>query len=84
MLITVVMIKKQRAIVRAFEQAGATTVATACRAEQLGLQPGMAWYQLMGRAVLRCPSEGRYYLDEANWQRLCRRRWLCDLADISH
>ncbi|MGC1549041.1 MAG: hypothetical protein WA777_10980 [Rhodanobacter sp.] len=74
MLITIVMIHKQRAIVRAFEQAGATTVATACRAEQLGLQPGMAWYQLMARAVLRCPGEGRYFLDVANWQRLRRRR----------
>lgn len=74
MLITIVMIHKQRAIVRAFEQADATTVATACRVEQLGLQPGMAWHQLMARAVLRCPGEGRYFLDVANWQRLRHRR----------
>jgi hypothetical protein len=74
MVITVVMVHKQRALVRAFEQAAATTAATACTAEQLGLKPGMAWHQLVGRAVLRCPGEGRYFLDLANWQRLRRQR----------
>jgi hypothetical protein len=74
MLITALMMHRQRAIVRAFEQAGATSVATACSAEQLGLKPGMAWHQLVGRAVLRCPAEGRYFLDLANWQRLRRGR----------
>ena len=74
MVITAVMVHKQRAIVRAFEQAAATTAATACRAEQLGLKPGMAWHQLVGHAVLRCPGEGRYFLDLANWQRLRQRR----------
>ncbi len=74
MVITAVMAYKQRAIVRAFEQAAATTAATACRAESLGLKPGMAWHQLVGHAVLRCPGEGRYFLDLANWQRLRQRR----------
>ena len=74
MVITAVMVLKQQAIVRMFEQAAATTAATACRAEQLGLKPGMAWHQLVGHAVLRCPGEGRYFLDLANWQRLRQRR----------
>lgn len=80
MLIMTVMRHRQRAIVRAFERAGATAVATACSAEQLGLKQGMAWHQLMAAAVLRCPASGRYFLDLANWQRLRRRRRLILLA----
>ncbi|OOG40291.1 hypothetical protein [Rhodanobacter sp. C05] len=74
MVITAVMAHKQRVIVRAFEQAAATTAATARTAEQLGLTPGMAWHQLVGHAVLRCPGEARYFVDLANWQRLRQRR----------
>jgi len=74
MVITAVMVRRQRAIVRTFEQVAATTAATARTAEQLGLKPGMAWHQLVGHAVLRCPGEARYFLDAANWQSLRRRR----------
>lgn len=83
MVITTVMVHKQRALVRAFEQAAATTAATACTAEQLGLKPGMAWHQLVGRAVLRCPGEGRYFLDLANWRRLRRQRRRMALAVVA-
>jgi len=82
MVITAVMVHKQRAIVRAFEQAAATTAATACCAEQVGLKPGMAWHQLVGHAVLRCPGDGRYFLDLANWQRLRQRRRRMALAAV--
>ena len=34
----------------------------------------MAWHQLVGHAVLRCPGDGRYLVDLVNWQRLRRRR----------
>lgn len=69
---------------RAFVQAAAITATTACTAEQLGVKPGMAWHQLVGQAVLRCPGEGRYFLDMANWQRLRqRRRRLALLAVIA-
>jgi hypothetical protein len=83
MVISAVMMIKQRAIVRAFERAAATTTGTACTAEQLGLKPGMAWHQLVGHAVLRCPGEGRYFLDVANWQRLRRRRHRIALAAVA-
>lgn len=84
MVITAVMAHRQRAIVRAFEQAAAITVTTACTVEQLGVKPGMAWHQLVSQAVLRCPGEGRYFLDVANWQRLRqRRRRLALLAVIA-
>ena len=62
MVITAVMVHKQRAIVRRFEQTAATTAATARTAEQLGLTPGMAWHQLVGHAVLRCPGEARFWM----------------------
>ncbi|KQZ68176.1 hypothetical protein ASD55_16690 [Rhodanobacter sp. Root561] len=80
MVIIAVMMVKQRKIVRAFERAAATTPATACRPEQLGLKQGMAWYSLVQHAVLRCPGEGRYFLDMANWQRLRKRRQRVALA----
>ncbi|SHM40316.1 hypothetical protein [Rhodanobacter sp. OK091] len=83
MVITAVMVHKQRALVRTFEQAAATTAATACTAEQLGLKPGMAWHQLVGHAVLRCPGEGRYFLDLANWQQLRRQRRRMALAVVA-
>ncbi|WEN15229.1 hypothetical protein PY254_00675 [Rhodanobacter sp. AS-Z3] len=73
-VINAVMMVKQHAIVRAFERAAATTAGTACGPDQLGLKQGMAWYQLVQHAVLRCPGEGRYFLDRANWQRLRKRR----------
>jgi len=74
MVITAVMAYRQRGIVRAFERAAATAPATACQPGQLGLKPGLAWHQLVAQAVLRCPGEGRYFLDAANWRRLCVRR----------
>jgi len=48
--------------------------ATARTAKQLGLKPGLAWHQLVGHAVLRCPGEARHFLDAANWQSLRQRR----------
>ena len=74
MLIATVMMHKQRSIVRAFERAAVTSAATARTAEQMGLRTGLAWHHLVGHAILRCPGEGRYFLDVANWQRLRRRR----------
>jgi hypothetical protein len=74
MVITAGIVRRQHAIVRAFQQAAATTPATACSAKQLGLKPGLAWHHLVGHAVLRCPGEGRYFLDLPNWQRLRRKR----------
>ena len=68
------MVHKQRAIVRAFEEGAVTSAGTARTAGQMGLKPGLAWHHLVSHAVLRCPGEGRYFLDVANWQRLCRRR----------
>jgi hypothetical protein len=82
-VISAVMMLKQRAIVRTFERAAATTAATACSAEQLGLRQGLAWFQLVHHAVLRCPGEGRYFVDVAKWQRLRQLRRRIGLAAIA-
>ncbi|WP_199100118.1 hypothetical protein [Dyella sp. ASV21] len=74
MLLTALLIRRQGAMVRVFEQAGATTPAAARTPQELGVQPGMAWYQLVGQGVLRCPGEGRYYLDPDSWQKLRQHR----------
>jgi hypothetical protein len=71
--------RRQGAIVRTFEQAGAVGSTSARTPAELGLKPDMAWYQLIGRAVLRCPAEGRYYLDRLNWVRLRKRRRITGL-----
>jgi len=76
MLLTAMLMHRQRAIMRAFEQAGAVTAESACSVEQLGLSVGVAWQQLASLAVLRSPASGRWFLDRPNWQRLCRRRLL--------
>jgi hypothetical protein len=78
MLLTAMLMRRQRMIVRVFEQAGAVTADSARSAEQLGLSVGMAWQQLASLAVLRSPASGRWFLDRPNWRRLCRRR--CALA----
>jgi len=83
MVIAAIIMHRQRALVRAFERAGANSAAQARTAQELGLKTGMAWHHLVGHAVLRCPGEGRYFLDEANWRRLRRRRRVIALAVIS-
>lgn len=83
MVITALMMQRQRALVRAFEQLGATSAAQARSAREMSLTPGMAWHQLVTQAVLRCPGEGRYFLDLPNWQRLQRRRRITSLLVVA-
>ncbi|WP_266180556.1 hypothetical protein [Dyella humicola] len=79
MFLTALVMRRQGAIVRSFERAGATGSASARTAGEWGLKPDMAWYQLVGRAVLRCPGGGRYYLDRPSWLRLRKRRQITGL-----
>lgn len=86
-MLTAMMVRAQRAVVRRFEEAGATSADEARRPEELGLTPGIAWYQLVGRGVLRCPGEGRYFLDRARWEQMLgqRRRhaWIAVVAAVT-
>jgi hypothetical protein len=80
MFLTALVMRRQGLIVRMFERAGALGSTSARTAAELGLKPDMAWYQLIARAVLRCPGEGRYYLDRPNWLRLRKRRRITGLV----
>ena len=86
MLLTAMLLRSQRAIVRRFEEAGATRQEASRRPEDLGLAPGLAWHQLVGQGVLRCPGEGRYFLDRDRWDWLGRQRrrhaWVVGTAVI--
>ncbi len=79
MFLTALVLRSQGAIVRSFERAGATGSASARTPAELCLKPDMAWHQLVGRAVLRCPGEGRYDLDRPSWLRLRKRRRITGL-----
>ena len=83
MLLTAMRMRRQRAIVRAFEQAGALAVGSARSAEELGMRVDFAWQQLASLAVLRSPASGRWFLDHANWRRLCRRRYALAAAVVA-
>ncbi len=82
MVITYVMMLKQKRIARAFEHAGALALTTARTPDQLGLTPGLAWHRLVTHGVLRCPGEGRYFLDVPKWQQLRRLRMRIAIAAI--
>jgi hypothetical protein len=61
MVITAVMLHKQRRLVRAFEQAGATGAVRARTAEELGLQPGIRWCRLVAHAVAALSRRGALF-----------------------
>lgn len=86
-MLTAMMLRAQRAIVRRFEEAGATNAESARGAEELKLAPGIAWYQLVERGVLRCPGEGRYFLDRERWELVSSRRrqhtWVMVVAVVA-
>ncbi|MEV8520672.1 hypothetical protein ABZR86_12820 [Dyella marensis] len=86
-MLTAMMLRAQRAIVHRFEEAGATSTESARGAEELKLTPGIAWYQLVERGVLRCPGEGRYFLDRERWELVSSRRrhhaWVMVVAVVA-
>ena len=69
-----IMLRKERDIVNTYRGAGATTVDSARRADELDVSEHLAFHRLVRRAVLREGPEGRYYLDEPSWQALRRMR----------
>jgi hypothetical protein len=67
----------ERRMVEAFENAGATSPATARTPDELGVDThSLGWRRLSGRAVIRegVPGSGRYYLDREVWQAVRRTR----------
>lgn len=74
MILTAVLVHRQKQIVAALQAAGAVDMAHARTPEELNVTPGMAWHQLVGHAVVRYPGEGRYFVDLARWDRLRAQR----------
>ena len=61
---------KEKHIVAAFRQAGATTSTRAVAPSAIGVHERIAFSRLRRRAVLREATPGLYFLDEPSWEAL--------------
>ena len=69
-----VILVKEKHIVAAFRQAGATSAASAVTPAALGVSERLAFSALRRRAVLREVAPGHFFLDEPSWEALGRMR----------
>ena len=71
-----ILIRKEREIVTAYRDAGATNPGAARDPNEIGVHQHLVFGRLVRRAVLRDVGGGRYYLDEPTWEALrgMRRR----------
>jgi hypothetical protein len=74
------MVHKQKKIVGAFREAGATSADRAVTAASLAIHRGPAFRILRGHGVLREAGDDRLYLDESAWESLRSRRLRIALA----
>lgn len=76
--VAAVIIAKERQIVEAFREAGATSPNAAMTPASLGVSERVPFLALRDHAVLREVEPGRYFLDEPSWDALrrFRRRFL--------
>ena len=72
--VAAVIAAKERAIVEAFRDAGATALVTAVPLEQLGVDEHVGFRRLRRHEVIREAVPGRYYLDEDVWTAVRRTR----------
>jgi len=72
--VAAVIAAKERAIVEAFRDAGATALVTAVPLEQLGVDENVGFRRLRRHEVVREAVPGRYYLDEDVWTAVRRTR----------
>ena len=68
------VIRKERKVVRRFQEAGATTPTQAKSLEDLGIKRGVGLRRLRERAAIREAAPERYYLDEGVWRTIQRQR----------
>ena len=69
-----IIIRREKDLVEHFRRAGATSPQTAQSFDALGVEENMVWRLLADGAVIRSTPDGAYYLDEASWEALGRRR----------
>lgn len=72
--VVIAILRKERDVVLAFREAGATGTASARRLEELDLRPGLGFRRLRERAVIRVAAPEHYYLDEEVWAAVRRSR----------
>lgn len=68
------VIAKEKRIVRAFREAGATSADKAVAPADIGVHGRVAFKRLVEHSVLREAGDGRFYLDEQKWEDLRRLR----------
>ena len=80
-----VMVRHEKDIVKAFEEAGATSAAGAKPLGALGLEESRHFVRLRQREVLRPGPPGTWYLDREAWtaRQLQRRRIAIVLLAVS-
>jgi len=69
-----VILLKEKHIVAAFRQAGATSPGAATTPAAIGVDERIAFHRLRRRAVLHETEPGHFYLDDVRWEALRRRR----------
>jgi len=72
-----VILLKEKHIVAAFRQAGATSPSAATAPATIGVHQRLAFKKLQARAVLRETEPGQFYLDELSWGALRRTLLRC-------
>ena len=61
------IVRKEKNIVAAFRNAGATGIERATNLASLGISEGLAFRVLCRHSILRQLADGRFYLDEPAW-----------------
>lgn len=69
-----VIIYRQRQFVIGFLEAGATSPATACSLDHLGLRTHWVFRRMAREGVFLAVSPDRWYLDTAGWHRFEERQ----------
>jgi CubicO group peptidase (beta-lactamase class C family) len=67
-------IRRERRLVRRFQEAGAFTPDSARSLEQIGIADSRPLRRLRDRLVIRHTEDGRFYMDEEGWAVLGKRR----------
>lgn len=83
--VAAIIVAKEREIVEAFRDVGATASVTALPLDQVGVDENVGFRRLRAHEVIRETVPGRFYLDEQVWTavRRTRRRVAMALGTIA-
>jgi len=77
------ILRKERKVVRAFQEAGAISPSSAKRLDDVQVRSGLGLRRLRDRVVIREAQPDRFYLDEEVWMALSRTRRRVSLAVLA-